>query len=96
MQVAKIRDSLLHLIFAKIDKNHDGLISYLEYLDWVRRFLAVSKYLGDEFYVPGDDLDLNGEDLFDIEKKPVTSVNAVKQIENRFNFSDTALAYTVR
>jgi Ca2+-binding EF-hand superfamily protein len=45
--VSKIKDEFLWLHFAKIDKNHDGLISFEEYLDWIRRFIAVVQYFGD-------------------------------------------------
>ena len=51
----KFKVSILYKIFAKIDKNIDGLISFEEYLNWVKRFLAVLKYFGDEFYVLEDD-----------------------------------------
>ena len=61
LNVYKIKDSLLFALFAKIDKNHDGLITFEEYLDWVRRFLAVLKYFGDEFWVDEDDYDKYGD-----------------------------------
>ena len=51
-KLSKFKKSILYKIFDKIDKNHDGLITFDEYLDWVKRFLAVLKYFGDEFYVP--------------------------------------------
>jgi hypothetical protein len=47
LNLNNFKDSILHKIFAKIDKNHDGLISYDDYLDWVKRFLAAEKYTGD-------------------------------------------------
>lgn len=47
LNIGRIRKSILLLIFALIDKNHDGLISLSEYLDWVKRFLAVDLNRGD-------------------------------------------------
>jgi len=35
---------ILSKIFAKIDKNDDGLISYDEYEDWIRRFVLAINY----------------------------------------------------
>lgn len=42
--------SYLELLYKIIDQNHDGVVSYEEYLDWIKRFIAVTKYYGDEFY----------------------------------------------
>lgn len=39
----KVRDALLALIFAKIDKNNDKIISFDEYLEWIAKFLAPHK-----------------------------------------------------
>lgn len=58
--VSRIRKSILLLIFARIDKNNDGLITLTEYLDWVKRFLAVEVNRGDEFYVKEDDDSIEG------------------------------------
>lgn len=30
-----------------VDQNKDGIVSYEEYLDWIRRFISVVKYHGD-------------------------------------------------
>jgi len=45
--IGRIKVSYLFLAFGTIDKNKDGIITYDEYLDWVRRFLSVLKYFGD-------------------------------------------------
>lgn len=55
LNFGRVRKSILLLLFGLIDKNKDGLISLNEYLDWVRRFLAVDVNRGDEFYLKEDD-----------------------------------------
>lgn len=70
-EVARIRADFLWKVFGKIDKNNDGLISFDEYLDWVKRFLSVLKYFGDEFWVTPDDDINSGFDYFLIKEKPV-------------------------
>jgi hypothetical protein len=42
-------------------------------LDWVKRFIAVQTYFGDEFYFKDDDLDLDSSEdfLFEPDRKPV-------------------------
>jgi Ca2+-binding EF-hand superfamily protein len=42
----RVTDNLLSLFFSAIDTNHDGKITYAEYLDWIVNFLSVSKYFG--------------------------------------------------
>ena len=90
-------------IFAKIDKNNDGLITLAEYLDWVKRFLAVDVNRGDEFYTSEDDDSIEG-DIFEaeaiqnivadpVEKKIVTSTTTRKF---NFNFSSYDLSDLVR
>ena len=68
-KLSKFRASILCKIFAKIDKNCDGLITLDEYLDWVKRFLAVLKYFGDEFWVNEDDASDN-DDGFEKDTAP--------------------------
>lgn len=97
-EVARIKPEFLWKVFAKIDKNNDGLITFEEYLDWVKRFLAVLKYFGDEFWVyPDDDIN-SGFDNFLIKEKPV--VEPVKPKEKfsyiKFNFSNYDFAMQVR
>jgi hypothetical protein len=41
LDVNRVSDRLLGRFFEKIDTNKDGLISFGEYLDWLRNFLAV-------------------------------------------------------
>ena len=83
--------SILEKIFQKIDKNHDGLINYEEYLDWIKRFLAVLKYFGDEFYVADDD-ESEKSDPFDKQQGPSLASTTLA----KFNFSDYTFANQVR
>lgn len=87
LKLNNFSNDILRKIFAKIDKNNDGFISYEEYLDWVKRFLAVEHYFGDEFYVPEDDEEINKEDP---DPLPVPSLN------KPFTFADYTFAKQVR
>ena len=81
----KYKQAILYKIFAKIDKNNDGLITFEEYLDWVKRFLAVVRYFGDEFYVAEDDDELDRSDPFEPDHTPVN--NHTKFVFSDYNFS---------
>lgn len=83
--------SILEKIFQKIDKNHDGWITYEEYLDWIKRFLAVLKYYGDEFYVAEDD-EAEKSDSFEKGVGPALASTTMA----KFNFSDYTFANQVR
>ena len=65
LNIGRVKNALLLKIFALIDKNHDGLISLAEYLDWVKRFLAVDLNRGDEFYLKEDDEGIDGGEIFE-------------------------------
>lgn len=96
--LSRIKESFLHLVFAKIDKNRDGLITFEEYLDWVKRFLAVLKYYGDEFWVnPDDDINYGVDNFMEKEKaiaKPIVAKQAFSYI--KFKFSNFDFAIQVR
>lgn len=93
LEISKFKNSILFKIFAKIDKNNDGLISFEEYLDWVKRFLAVLKYFGDEFYVPEDDADIDDSSIFERDPEPASPKKKQKTV---FVFSDYSFALQVR
>ena len=94
-RLQKFRKSILYKIFSKIDKNQDGLITFEEYLDWVRRFLAVLKYFGDEFYVEEDDWDLDSSDPFEKDHTPIPPAPKPSQ-KIVFVFSSYLFAKQVR
>lgn len=59
LALGRMKISFLDKLYLVVDQNHDGIVTYQEYLDWIRRFIAVPKYFGDEFYFKEDDLDLD-------------------------------------
>lgn len=96
--VGKIKKNILLLIFGLIDNNHDGLISLAEYLDWVKRFLAVDLNRGEEFYLKEDDDSIEGGDIFehesalvilpDPQQKKVTTSKVTKFVFSNYDLSD--------
>ena len=58
LKISRVKKAILLIIFAKIDKNNDGLITYDEYLEWVKDYIAVDLNRGDYFYSKEDDADL--------------------------------------
>jgi Ca2+-binding EF-hand superfamily protein len=58
LNIDRVSDRLLWRFFEKIDTNKDGLISFAQYLDWVKNFLAVRAYFGLLYYLEEDDADL--------------------------------------
>jgi Ca2+-binding EF-hand superfamily protein len=55
LQAHRVSERLLRKFFERIDTNHDGWISFAEYLQWVKYFLAVVVYNFLEFYIEEDD-----------------------------------------
>jgi hypothetical protein len=47
LALGRMKLSFLDKLYLIIDQNHDGMVTYEEYLDWIRRFVAVQKYFGD-------------------------------------------------
>ncbi len=49
MNLGRFKDSILYKIFERIDKNNDGWITYEEYMDWAKNFLAMVRLENSEF-----------------------------------------------
>lgn len=95
--IGRIKKFILSLIFQKIDKNHDGLITFDEYLEWVKKYLAVGVNRGEEYYTREDDAAIGSDgDLF--EPEPPKNPESPKKVTTKvnFNFSDWNLAKAVR
>lgn len=56
MKVSRIKDDLLWGFFAKIDTDNDGLISFNQYLHWLKTFLCPATFSTDAFYFELDDM----------------------------------------
>ena len=92
-----MKASLLLLIFAKIDTNNDGLITYDEYLRWVKNYIAVDLNRGDEYYLAEDDDAIEGGDILDVEKVHIVLCPAPEPRRKIvFIFSDYGLSDRVR
>lgn len=58
LNVSRIQDELLWGFFAKIDTDNDGLISFDQYIEWVKSFLCPHLFNIDVYYFELDDLAL--------------------------------------
>jgi Ca2+-binding EF-hand superfamily protein len=58
LNMDRVSSRLLMRFFDKIDTNKDGHISFKQYLNWIKKFLAVHSYFGLMYYVEEDDADL--------------------------------------
>jgi len=102
LQAHRVSERLLRKFFNLIDANHDGWISFAEYLQWVKNFLSVLVYNGVEYYFEEDDEALalgNGWILEEIvvSKPPVViPVTSTVVIQCPFKFSNHDLARRVR
>lgn len=89
----RISTPLLWRFFDKIDTDHDGHISYLEFSDWIRNFLAALSISSDDFYFESDDENLE-KGINSISSQ--TKTNQVKVESVVPTFSDLDLARRAR
>lgn len=95
LNVDRVSNRLLWRFFDKIDTNKDGLISFAEYLDWVKKFLAVKAYYGLQYYIEEDDADLPiGADMILTEEQ--LALSKKQKFLNPFKFSNLDLARRAR
>jgi len=91
LNVERVTDRLLWKFFEKIDTNKDGLISYSEYMDWIKNFLAVKAYFGLQYYIEEDDANLPiGADLILTEEQLALTKKAHFLISFKFSSLDLA------
>lgn len=89
LDLSRFKDEILCKIFEKIDKDHDGWITYDEYMDWIIKFLAAGTYKSGEFLAMIDDMDFD------------SSLSYEKEVDHNpkrscMVFSDYSLAKIVR
>ena len=94
LNVSRIKDELLAGFFRIIDTDHDGLITIIQYLDWVKNFLCPAVIHTDGFYFDLDDMSLAlGNNVITAEiELPERQVPKL----TKFKFSDIAFAKSIR
>ena len=58
----RIKNNLFKLFFDKIDTDHDGWISFAQFIHWIKHFLAAAAYNELDFYLEEDDVGLDKGD----------------------------------
>lgn len=72
LSTSRIQDELLWRFFKRIDTDGDGLISFEQYIVWLKSFLCPALYRGDSYYFDLDDMGLElGSNMILDEFKPV-------------------------
>lgn len=96
LNVSRIQDELLWGFFAKIDTDNDGLISFDQYIEWVKSFLVPHVFNTDVYYFELDDLALGlGNRLITDEIVPKKDLTGLSKL-TKLSFSDLTLAKTTR
>lgn len=95
LNVDRVSSRLLGHFFHKIDTNKDGQISFGEYLDWVKNFLAVRSYSGLQYYIEEDDADLPIGADFILTDEQLALIKKQRYF-NPFKFSSLDLARRAR
>ena len=91
----RVSDRLLSRFFDKIDTNKDGRISFGEYLDWIKYFLAVNAYYGLQYYIEEDDADMpTSIDMILTDEQ--LALTKRQKYANPFTFSSLDLARRAR
>ena len=97
LNVSRIQDELLWGHFAKIDTDNDGLITFDQYIEWLKSFLCPAAFNTDSYYFELDDAALGlGNGLITTEivvpKKDLSSLSKLTKV----SFSDLTLAKDTR
>lgn len=59
LATSRIHNELLWRFFGMIDTDRDGVITFDQYIAWLKLFLCPAQYRGDAYYFDLDDMDLS-------------------------------------